>query len=78
MTDQQVKKIRAYLEKQGIEYLDLQAELIDYFACEVERYQKEDPNLSFKVALHKAHRSFGGEQAFCDLCWKRKRGLLVR
>lgn len=59
-----INAIKRYLSENGIQYYDVQAELIDHFATAVERAEKESPGIHFQEALHKAHRSFGGKEGF--------------
>lgn len=64
MQQKQIEIIKNYLAQNGVEYYDVQAELIDHFATAVERQQAQNPALGFKEALHKAHRDFGGKEGF--------------
>ncbi len=64
MKGEKIRAIRSYLCQQGVRYYDVQAELIDHFATAVEKEEKENPDISFKIALLKAHRSFGGREGF--------------
>lgn len=64
MEQAKIRAIRRYLSKNGVKYYDVQAELIDHFATAVERIEREEPDIRFKVALLKAHRSFGGSRGF--------------
>ncbi len=64
MDPSKIKAIKKYLSQQGVEYYDVQAELIDHFATAIEKMEREQPNLPFKRALLKAHQSFGGRKGF--------------
>lgn len=64
MTPEKIRAIRRYLRTNGVEYYDVQAELIDHFATAVEKAEQENPDIPFKHALIKAHRSFGGREGF--------------
>lgn len=66
MEEAKVKAIRRYLSINGVKYYDVQAELIDHFATAVEEMERQNPDIPFKVALIKAHRSFGGRKGFED------------
>lgn len=66
MEAQKIEAIKNYLSFYDAKYYDIQAELIDHFATAVEKYQKEDANLTFEEALLKAHRAFGGRKGI----WK--------
>lgn len=59
-----IEIIQKYLSVNGVEYYDVQAELIDHFATTVEETQKQNPGLSFTDAMMKAHRNFGGKEGF--------------
>ncbi len=64
MENSKLNAIQTYLFNNGVEYYDVQAELIDHFATAVEKAEKENPNIPFKEALIKAHRAFGGREGF--------------
>jgi len=64
MSPERITAIRRYLRINGVKYYDVQAELIDHFATAVENAERENPEISFKEALIKAHRSFGGKEGF--------------
>jgi len=64
MEAEKIKAIQNYLSKNGVEYHDVQAELIDHFASAVEDLQKDNHHLSFQEALHRAHQKFGGQEGF--------------
>lgn len=64
ISSEEIDYIRKYLEKQGVLYYDIQAELIDHFASSIEAMREKDPDISFRDALHSAHRNFGGERGF--------------
>lgn len=64
MEPDKIEAIKQYLHTMGVEYYDVQAELIDHFASSIIDQQKENPNLSFKEALHIAHKKFGGKESF--------------
>lgn len=64
MEESKINAIRKYLSHNDVKYYDVQAELIDHFATAVENIEREYPEISFKEALHKAHRGFGGSEGF--------------
>ena len=64
MEAKKIEAIKNYLSHNGVEYLDVQAELIDHFATAVEKEENENPQIPFKEALIKAHRGFGGREGF--------------
>ncbi len=64
MEAEKINIIKTYLHKNGVKYYDIQAELIDHFATAIEREQQSNAKLSFKEALHTAHKKFGGKEGF--------------
>ena len=62
MEPKKIEAIKKYLSFYDAKYYDVQAELIDHFATAIEKYQKENPKLTFKEAFTKANRSFGGRK----------------
>lgn len=64
MEQPKIRAIRRYLSQNGVKYYDVQAELIDHFATAVEKIERENLDIRFKVALLQAHRSFGGREGF--------------
>lgn len=61
MDAKKLEAIKSYLSFYDAKYYDVQAELIDHFATAIEKYQKENPELTFKEAFKKAHQNFGGK-----------------
>lgn len=64
MDAKKLEAIKSYLSHNGVEYYDVQLELVDHFATAVEKQQRLHPQLSFTDALLKAHQSFGGREGF--------------
>ncbi len=64
MKAEKIEVIRKYLQQNGVEYYDIQAELIDHFATSVENVQREKPGIGFVEALHLSHKKFGGQKGF--------------
>ncbi|WP_417610839.1 hypothetical protein [Owenweeksia hongkongensis] len=64
MEAKKIEAIKKYLSFYDAKYYDVQAELIDHFASAVEKAERENPDIPFKHALIKAHRSFGGREGF--------------
>ncbi len=59
LTPTQIQTIFDFTEKKYIKYYDVQIELVDHIADEIEALQVDDPNLSFDRALHMVYKSFG-------------------
>lgn len=66
MEAKKIEAIKNYLSFYDAKYYDVQAELIDHFATAIEKYQRENPELTFKEAFKKAHQAFGGKKGI----WK--------
>lgn len=66
MEARKIEAIKSYLSFYDAKYYDVQAELIDHFATAIEKYQSQNPELTFKEAFKKAHQAFGGKQGI----WK--------
>ncbi len=59
LTKEQIADIKAFISKRGIAYLDVQMEVLDHVASQVEEKLTDNPNLSFDTALKQTHASFG-------------------
>ncbi len=59
LSTEQLKKIQTFIQKRGIVYEDVQAEVLDHVATAVEERMAADEALSFEEALHQTHLSFG-------------------
>lgn len=64
MNQSELTAIKNYLHANGVEYYDVQAELMDHFASAVQAIRRKHPQLPFKDALLQAHRNFGGKTGF--------------
>lgn len=62
MEAKKIEAIKNYLSFYDAKYYDVQAELIDHFATAIEKYQRENPELTFKEAFKKADKDFGGRK----------------
>lgn len=78
LSNKEIDYIRKYLDKQGIHYWDIQAELIDHFATSIEEQRENDPGIPLKEALHSAHRKFGGEKGFRKFLLRTEHNVLKK
>lgn len=59
LTKEQIAEIKAFIGKRGIAFLDVQMEVLDHVASQVEEKLTDNPNLNFDTALKQTHASFG-------------------
>jgi hypothetical protein len=59
LTREQIEELYTFVRKKGIEFIDLQDELVDYLANGIETQREEDSSLSFAEALQKEYKKFG-------------------
>jgi len=59
LTKEQLATIKAFIIKKGINYLDVQMEILDHVASAVEEKMTANNSLSFEEALKQTHASFG-------------------
>ncbi|WP_439129194.1 hypothetical protein [Polaribacter sp.] len=54
-----IQKLYKFTRKHYVEYYDVQTELVDHLANDIEQIWKENPNLSFEDARDKSFKKFG-------------------
>lgn len=59
ITSEQTAELFRFIRKKRVQYYELQSELADHLASQIEAYRTEDPTLSFEAALRKAYAQFG-------------------
>jgi hypothetical protein len=59
LTNEQIESLFSFCKKHFVYYYDVQVELVDHLANAVEGEMKENPKISFELALEKVHQSFG-------------------
>ncbi|HEV7351070.1 hypothetical protein [Telluribacter sp.] len=59
LTDSQIDTLYRFVKKKDVAYYDLQLELVDHLASEVEQQLAADPTVSFESALQKVYARFG-------------------
>ena len=47
LTELQIQKLYAFTKKKGIDYIDLQDELVDHLVCAIEDELSKDPTITF-------------------------------
>ena len=59
LTNEQIKNLFKFTKKHYVEWYDLQSELVDHLANDIEQIWKKEPDLSFEQAKTKAFSKFG-------------------
>lgn len=59
LTDQQVQQIDRFLERRGVQFIDVRYELTDHFAEAVILKLEAYPYVTFETALYAVYRDFG-------------------
>ncbi len=59
LTDQQITQLYTFTRQHFVEWYDLQTELVDHLANDIEDIWEKEPNLSFDQAKNKAFKKFG-------------------
>ena len=59
LTNQQIDQLYKFTRKHYVEHYDLQTELVDHLANDIESIWKESPSLSFEKALNTSFKKFG-------------------
>lgn len=59
LIDNQIQDLFTFTRKHFVEWYDLQCELVDHLANDIEKIQTKHPNLSFEEARDKAFKKFG-------------------
>ena len=59
LTKKQIENLYAFTRKHFVDYYDLQTELVDHLANDIEAILEEDPSSSFEQARDKAFKKFG-------------------
>ncbi len=55
----QTEKLMEFTRKKGVRYFDLQVEIVDHLAKDIEAIIKDEPELDFEEALLKSYKKFG-------------------
>ncbi len=59
LKENQIQDLYAFTRKHFVEHYDLQTELVDHLANDIETIWKEHPCLSFREARGKSFKKFG-------------------
>ena len=59
LTKEQIQDLYDFTKKHYVEWYDLQTELVDHLANDIETILQENPHLTFKEARDKAFKKFG-------------------
>ncbi|WP_159949864.1 hypothetical protein [Polaribacter septentrionalilitoris] len=59
ITQNHIKELYKFTRKHYVEYYDVQTELVDHLANDIEQIWEEHPNLSFEDARDKSFKKFG-------------------
>ncbi|WP_196895562.1 hypothetical protein [Aureivirga marina] len=59
LTEKEIENLFEFTEKHYVEYYDLQLELVDHMANDIEQILEENPKLTFDEAREKAFKKFG-------------------
>ena len=59
LTEEQIHELYKFTKKHYVEHYDVQTELVDHLANDIEQVWVEYPNLSFKEARDKSFKKFG-------------------
>lgn len=59
LTESQIQQLYTFTRQHFVEHYDLQTELVDHLANDIETQWQNQPKLSFEDAKHKAFKKFG-------------------
>jgi len=74
LTNQQIQNLYKFTRQHFVEYYDLQTELVDHLANDIEAIWQEQPTLSFEQVRDKSFKKFG-VFGFMDVVEKRTSAL---
>ena len=77
LTEQHIDELYHFTRKQYVEWYDLQTELVDHLANDIEAIWQESPNLSFFEARNRAFKKFG-VFGFMEIVEKRQKAMNKR
>ncbi|TAG53141.1 MAG: hypothetical protein EAZ29_06000, partial [Runella slithyformis] len=77
LTGDQIDALFDFVARKNVKYYDLQVELVDHLASEIERKQSEKPNIYFEQALQQVYEGFG-VFGFEDFVSNAHRQLLIK
>ena len=59
LTTEQLKELKFFIYTRGFREPEVQAEILDHFACKVEEKLAKEPRLDLNTAMREAHAEFG-------------------
>lgn len=59
LSQEQIEQVRTFIRKKGIEFYDLQEELVDHLASSAEERMSANQDLSLDEAIRLTHKEFG-------------------
>lgn len=74
LTSNQIQQLYKFTRQHYVEYYDVQTELVDHLANDIEHIWKEQPNLSFEQARDTSFKKFG-VFGFMDVVESRSKAL---
>ncbi|NOQ91465.1 MAG: hypothetical protein GQ552_01965 [Flavobacteriaceae bacterium] len=74
LSKDQIAQLYTFTRQHFVEWYDLQTELVDHLANDIEQIWKDEPNLSFDQAKNKAFKKFG-IFGFSDVIEKKQNAL---
>jgi len=74
LTTQQIEELYKFTKQHYVEWYDLQSELVDHLANDIEQICKQEPNLAFNEAKRESFKKFG-VFGFMDVVEQRQKAL---
>ncbi|PQJ76873.1 hypothetical protein [Polaribacter glomeratus] len=74
LSTEQIQELYIFTRKHYVEYYDVQTELVDHLANDIEQISEENPNLSFEQARDTSFKKFG-VFGFMDIVESRQKQL---
>ena len=59
LSQAQIEALYAFTKKKGVQWYDLQLELVDHLACRIEEEMEQEGSLGFEAALERVYKGFG-------------------
>ena len=73
LTENQIQALYKFTRQHYVEYYDVQTELVDHLANDIEQIWEENPNISFEQARDQSFKKFG-IFGFMEIVEQRQRG----
>lgn len=74
LTQKQIDYLFDFVRRHYVEWYDLQVEMVDHLANDIEKIMEEQPEISFEEALDKAFKKFGA-MGFMDVAEQKMNAL---